>query len=257
MAILENGYKIRHQRGSVLVEAVIALPVFFFILFGIVEYGYAYRARATLNLATFDAVRAGTLNNARLGAINSALATGMTPQYMKGRTGLMSFQAARVSTIAFLTAINNIGGLPDSVNIVAPTSSTFTEFRENINVRLAGSSSASTRAIIPNDNLYWRSPNTESVNINGTTREVSIQDANILKIKTLWCHRLVTPGLDRMVYYAILNPPGFVTVSDEQQVCNRLTLAAGLVGSNNYYVAITSQSVMRMQSPVFSEGQLP
>ncbi|MCF6226932.1 MAG: hypothetical protein L3J22_11620, partial [Xanthomonadales bacterium] len=79
-------------------------------------------------------------------------------------------------------------------------------------------------------------------------------DANILKIKTLWCHRLITPGLDQLVYRTILN---FGAVSAEQRVCNAVTFAGGLAGSRNYYVAVTSQSVMRMQSPVFSEGQLP
>ena len=249
MAVLETRYKIKHQRGSVLVEAVIALPVFFFILFGIVEYGYAYRAKATLNLATFEAVRAGTLNNARLAPIKSALAIGMAPQYMKGGTGLGSFQAARARAWALMVGIDNIAGAPDSINIVAPTSSTFAKFKESVN----------GQDIIPNDNLYWRSSETESVNISGVSREVSIQDANILKIKTLWCHRLITPGLDRIVYLTILNPPGTLgnNISEEQKICNRLRFVGSFVGSNNYYVAITSQSVMRMQSPVLSEGQLP
>lgn len=250
MAMGEGRYKIRHQQGSVLVEAVIALPVFFFILFGIIEYSYAYRTKATLNMATFEAVRAGTLHNARLGAIESALAKGMAPQYMKGNADLTSFQQALLRANAFAALIKAAPGSPDAVDIVAPTNSTFSKFRERVNVQLVGDSAPQSRFVIPNDNLYWRNPVLETVTIDGTQRKVTIQDANILKIKTLWCHRLITPGLDQLVYRTILN---FGTISAEQRVCNNLTLGGG----RNYYVAVTSQSVMRMQSPVFSEGQLP
>ena len=43
--------------GATTTEFVIVMPLFFVILFGIIETAFIFRTRATLNTATFDAAR--------------------------------------------------------------------------------------------------------------------------------------------------------------------------------------------------------
>jgi Flp pilus assembly protein TadG len=52
--------KARGERGATLIEAVIMLPLFFFLIFGILEFGFAFRNYLTLANGTRDAARTGT-----------------------------------------------------------------------------------------------------------------------------------------------------------------------------------------------------
>lgn len=55
----------RSERGSVVVESALALPLFLLIIFGTMEFGLAFRSYLTLSNATRDAARfASTLGNA-------------------------------------------------------------------------------------------------------------------------------------------------------------------------------------------------
>ena len=73
-----------HSKGQAVTEFIILMPVFFMLLFGIFEFTYVYRAKMTLNTATFEAARMGALNHARAQPMRSALAKGMTSLYVAG-----------------------------------------------------------------------------------------------------------------------------------------------------------------------------
>lgn len=45
------------ERGAVLVETAIGLPIFFFVVFAIIEFGFVFRDYTSINAATSDAVR--------------------------------------------------------------------------------------------------------------------------------------------------------------------------------------------------------
>ncbi len=233
---------VSRQDGATLAELLYVLPLLFILFFGIIEYTYVYRAKSTLNVATFEAVRAGALNNASLSSMRNALASGMVPLYMQGKSDPV--QLAKAYAHASLIAVS-IDKLPaDVVRIVSPTKNVFDAHKKPLHVKLSGEKKEKYVYVIPNDNLYWRDSKAKKVKINGNNAVVNIQDANLLKISTTWCHKLVTPGLDRLTHSLILK----FSSSVEQQACNVL----GLPGKNkSYYVAIKSHSVIRMQSPVY------
>ncbi|MCF6298617.1 MAG: pilus assembly protein [Thiomicrorhabdus sp.] len=245
----------KRQQGATLVEPIFVLPLFLFMMFGVIEYTYMYRVKATLNLASTEAVRMGALSNALLKPMNGALVASMASEYVKGNDTVVGLAGANVRAVAIMTAIEVSGG--SVVSIVSPNKSIFDKHEVSLRIRLVGDSQEGLYKVIPNDNLYWRDPVAKSVIVNGVNQEIGIQDANLLKIKTFWCHRLVTPGLDRIVFRTILLPPAMLGGSSEQQTCNVLSAASNVIGAvipRGVYLALTSQAIMRMQTPVYYDG---
>lgn len=235
----------RYSRGAALAELLYVLPLFFFLLFGIMEAAFIFRTRATLNVATFQAARLGATQHALVEPMRDRLARGMVPLYMQGKTDPTRYAAALLESKSLAQGIRIVR---DPVRVISPRLAVFEAFREQRSVRLTGSSSPSKQMVIPNDNLKWRSPSPKIVEIDGESREVSIQDANLLKIATFWCHRLKVPVLDRVIH-GVTSGFGGLPNSAEQAACNAYGLARG-----GFYLAITSHAVVRMQSDVVSKN---
>lgn len=247
------------QIGATLVELVYIIPLFFLLMFGIFEMAYLYRSKATLNTATFEAVRSGTLNNADPSAMKSALANGMMPLFVDGDKSAAGIAQAYVEAHIFGTALSAVSGIPgvklDSVNIISPNKNMYDKFKVRIPILDEDSQTFEYVDGIPNDNLQFRTTDTERIDVGGTMMDVNLQDANLLKIKTLWCHKMKVPGFRNMIYRTVLGNGSLFSSSREQLYCNALRTGVGAVtGGNDVYIAITSHSVMRMQSPVFSTG---
>ncbi len=251
-----NNKQNHYQAGATLTEAIYVLPIFFIIIFGMVEMTFVYKAKNTLNLATSEAVRKGALNNAHLNKIQDALSEGMAPLYAAKKTcpGVYGTLAppGLICARFMQSAINTSGR--KAVTILSPSKEIFDAFKKNLKTTVEGDPNEKKQFIIPNDNLKWRSPVLKTVKIGGTSRGINIQDANLLKIKTLWCQKLSVPGLDLVFYNAILKN----STSPEQIYCNNLSLNTTAAGpstrifgqSRGYYIAIRSQGIARMQSPV-------
>lgn len=235
----------RYSRGAALAELLYVLPLFFFLLFGIMEAAFIFRTRATLNVATFQAARLGATQHAMVEPMRDRLARGMVPLYMKGKTDPARYAAASLKSKALAQGVRVVR---DPVRVISPRLAVFEAFREQRSIRLAGSSSPSKQMVIPNDNLKWRNPKSKIVAIDGENRELSIQDANLLKIATFWCHRLKVPVLDRIIH-GVTSGLGGLPNSTEQAACNAYGLAGG-----GYYLAITSHAVVHMQSDVVSRN---
>lgn len=252
-----NNKQKHYQAGATLTEAVYVLPLFFIIIFGMMEMTFVYKAKNTLNLATSEAVRKGSLNNAHLNTIQNALSEGMAALYATktakcpGVYGTLA-PPGLVCAKFMQTAINTSGR--KAVTILSPSKEIFDAFKKNLKTTVEGDPNEKKQFVIPNDNLKWRSPALKSVKIGGVNRGINIQDANLLKIKTLWCQKLSVPGLDLVFYNTILRN----STSPEQIFCNTLSLNTTAAGpstrifgqSRGYYIAIRSQGIARMQSPV-------
>jgi len=250
------------QKGATLVEPIIILPLFLIIFFGVIEYSYAYRSKATLNMASFEAVRQGALSNAMLKPMKTALSAGMASEYSKGDNSALGLINANARAKMISVAIDTFSRAEKTISVISPTKEVFNKHKIKTWVRLSNDNKERRRNIIPNDNLYWRNPVAKAVKVNGKNLHISVQDANLLKIKTLWCHRLVTPGLDRILYETLLRPVMMLGATKEQRACNALTRASiagniisGGVIPRGYYLAMTSQAIMRMQTPVFNDGK--
>lgn len=59
---------IRRQRGAVLTETALTIPLFFLVIFGIIEGGLLFRDRLTTTSAAHDAARAATVSGDELSA---------------------------------------------------------------------------------------------------------------------------------------------------------------------------------------------
>lgn len=230
----------KYTRGQSLTEFIIISPLFFLIIMGIFEFTYIYRAKTTLNTATFEAVRAGVLNNAEKKYMENALVKGLIPLNMSGKTGTLGMTSSYVKTLAVHTVINSFG---NSVTIVSPTKIIFNKFKVKRRTTLVNESTDKVRWVIPNDSLLLRSTKSESIDGN---KKLNIQDANLLKIKTLWCYELKVPILRTLLVDALSSDiTGLSSV--EQTTCN---MVAKTIPNSKPRIAITSFSVMRMQSHI-------
>jgi hypothetical protein len=136
---------------------------------------------------------------------------------------------------------------PDPITVVSPSSEVVEAFSVERPISLYDEEEFKVRTFIPSDNLFFRSSEDVDVDIGGETIELNIQDANLLKIRTFWCYRMKTPLLSALIHEVVsgslLSP-----ASEEQIACNLASLL-----DDGYYLAISSQSVIRMQTHFLKE----
>jgi len=241
------------QRGASIVEFIFTLPLFFFLLFGIIEMSYVYRSKTTLNTATFEAARTGSVNNALTGEMRKSYASAMIPLHVEANRSAAgiatAYGKAKVFETSMSVAARGMGF--DTIEIVSPNRDIFSKFAVNIPKLDPNRRNFQYVRGIPNDNLTYRDIGTKTVRIRENGRQISVrmnvQDANILKIKSFWCHKLKVPGLRDIFYRLVLRNP--LRISREQRVCNTLGLA-----TRSRYIAITSQATVRMQSYVLRDN---
>jgi hypothetical protein len=162
------------QRGASLVEFVIVFPVAVLFVLALIQVGFMYMAKLSLNHATFMAARAGALNNARMDPIQRTLIRGLSPFYQDSsvdddvRRLLAANLRARLDAVPFL-----------NITLLSPSAEAFADF---------GVRDAARRVTyIPNDNLEWRSDTV------GTRSGMNIRDANLLKIRVVYGYELKVP----------------------------------------------------------------
>lgn len=209
-----------------MVEYVIVLPVLIMLIFGTIQAAFIYSAKNTLNYATFQAARLGAVNNASYEGIRRGLIRGLTPLFVHHDTEadkeLANVEAgAEVDNFVLVT-------------LISPTQDDFDAFGEP--------EADVDTDVIPNDNLMYR-PGT------------GIQDANLLKIRVQYCLRLVVPIVDRLLSAASsFNNSGIegsfseaskAAVGNYAEICQ-----AGRRG-----IIITSEAMVRMQSPAFRDDE--
>jgi Flp pilus assembly protein TadG len=227
------------QRGASLVEFVIVVPFFALLIAGIFEVALMYRTKALVHAATFEAAQQGALNNALQRNIDDGFAQGMMPMYLRSRNAAGVAQAYARARAALVVRMGR-------VQILSPSRDVFNTFRETRMIRQANGRDQRVQ-VIPNDNLMWRTAAQQTVTVNSQRVRMNVQDANVLKVRSYWCYRLLTPVLDEAIW-RLAGRPGLLNPrpSDEQIACNLIGVADG-----NRYIAMTSSAVTRMQSPVY------
>lgn len=170
------------QGGQTMIEFIIILPVMLMLVLGVIQFALIYQAKTSLNYATFMGARQGALKNASMLSIMDGVAGGMTPYFMRtvnppdSAPFLTDLAKARVTA-----AIEIFNPGTARIEILNPTPAAFDEF----------SKLSPGLNEIPNDNLMYRT---------GTADNMSIQDANLLKIRVTYCVKLVVPFVDRIIY---------------------------------------------------------
>jgi len=182
----------RSSSGQAIVEYIILFPVLLILIMGAIQVALIYQAKFTLNYATFMGARQGALKNANLNSIKDGVAAGMTPLFMRwngtGSPGLVDLSKARV-----IATIEVFNPMTAEVKIISPTKAAFDAI-------------AGTGTEIPNDNLMYRS---------GSGDGMSIQDANLLKVRVTYCVKLVIPFVSRMIYSLVNGIEGVKNAANE------------------------------------------
>jgi Flp pilus assembly protein TadG len=182
----------RRSSGQAIVEYIIIFPLLLILIMGAIQIALIYQAKFTLNYATFMGARQGALKNANLNSIKDGVAAGLTPLFMRwsgsGTPGLVDLSKARV-----IATIEVFNPMTAEVKIISPTQAAF--------AAIAGAGTE-----IPNDNLMYRS---------GSGDGMSIQDANLLKVRVTYCVKLVVPFVNRMIYSMVNGITGLKNLATE------------------------------------------
>ncbi len=229
------------QRGQSMVEFSIVFLLFLVLMGGVVEMTYMYRTKHMFNTASFEAARAGALNHALPRAMSDTLARNMAPIYMRSDRSSEGLARAMVEAEGIRRAIDASG---NAIALISPSRGTFNALGVEQKLRLQTEpedARPTKRKVLPKDNLIWR-PRKE---VDADGGRVNVQDANVLKIGTYWCHRLVVPVVDRLVYELAGTVNG---TRPEQLACQALSQGG------RYYVLIASKSTVHMQTPIVREA---
>lgn len=231
------------QSGQALAEYIYVFPILILLILGAVQFGFIYQTKSTLNYATFQATRAGALNNGKMSSIVEGLTSGLMPLFA---------HRAKSGDKLNLDLLKSAWRMADEqtrnpkltvVRIVNPTSAALSAYQSH----------SETGKEIPNDNLMYR-----STDIAGGT--MNIQDANLLKVKVTYCYRMTVPILNKLIYHLVVDPPSVATTF--QSAPDMLASTGGGSSSrpctgidDQYRIPISSEAIVRMQSPFRDPGK--
>ena len=206
------------QRGQSITEFLVSMFGFGLLLLALLQVILLGRAKTTVDYAALEAARAGALYGADKGKMQWGLARGLTPLYATATaspTAAGTFEAewkAYAEVLGFST-----------IKVLSPTAGSFDDFKE---AQYDGTMA------LPNDTLNFRPTSV------GSRGGLSVQDANILKIRVTFSYPLIVPVIDRMI--------------------GTLDLArTAAQGHNVYSLPIIASAMVRMQSPITNRGNLP
>jgi len=184
------------QDGQALVEYLIVFPSLLLLILGAVQFAILYHVKNTLQYATFAAARHGSLKNAEMNSIKDALAAGLTPMFTF-KPDLGSLAKGRA-----IAAVEVFNPLTTKIEILSPTSAAATDF---------GVADPATKGkkLVPNDNLMYRGTGV------GASSGLTVQDANLLKIRVTYCAKLVVPVVNLAIYGLVNGITGVTVLAGE------------------------------------------
>lgn len=226
------------QQGSFIIESVWLWPILLMLTLGVIQMGFLYNAKATMNNATFQAAREGSITHANKGAMEKKLAEAMAPLYLRDAT-----HADLLIRRTFLYAAMKAPAAPiGQVDIISPTKAIYKEF-ERTQYYLDGQRREKRIRQMPNDNLNVRSASDKTVKVGAGNVRINLQDANLLKIRGHWCYEMIVPFVNYLIYQAYASLPG--TKNPHWNACRALSLL-----NSSYYLPVSAMSVVRMQTPI-------
>jgi hypothetical protein len=176
--------KINSQSGQSMTEFIIVFPIMIVLVFGALQFALIYHAKITLNYAAFTAARSGAVSSGHLGIMENNLAVGLAPIYTHcdedEKVGKARDRVLKEIELGFAM-----------IEIINPPSSAFADFNPKTN--------SANNAYIPNNNLMFREPTV------GSSSGLSIQDANLLKIRASYCYPMHVPVINTLIKTLLLN----------------------------------------------------
>jgi hypothetical protein len=231
------------QRGQALAEYIYVFPILALLILGAIQFGFIYQTKATLNYATFAATRQGALNNGSMSAIVEGLVSGMIPLFTHSSSTGGNRNLDLLKNAWTLSSQQMTDPKLTLVTIVNPTSGALSAYQ--------GQSDSGGE--IPNDNLMYRPTNISGGGMN-------IQDANLLKVRVTYCYRMIVPILNKLIFHLVIDPPAtpeeITTAPDLLASTGGGSTAGRCTGiDDEYRIPITSEAVVRMQTPFKNPGK--
>ncbi len=234
---------IRYQTGQAIAEYIYVFPILALLILGAIQFGFIYQTKATLNYATFSATRQGALNNGAMSSITDGLISGLMPLFA---------HSSSTGGARNLDLLKNAWKLA-SDQVTNPKLTVITIVNPTLPALNAYKGASDSGSEIPNDNLMYRPTTVTGGNMN-------IQDANLLKVRVTYCYKMAVPILNKLIYNLIVDKP---------PAPDTITTASDLIGSkgagsttnrctgfvDEYRIPITSESIVRMQSPFKNPGK--
>ncbi len=220
------------QHGQAFVEFIVVFIVFVMLGLGALQMALIYRAKNTLDYAAFQAARAGAVHHGSPSAIRSGLARGLAPLYAHG-TSKVAVGKARAAAQLKVT-----NPLLTAVQLVNPTKAAFKDFgKKNPAFPQLGT-------FIPNNNLAFR-PHDK-----GKNSGLTIQDANVLKLRVVYHYRLIVPIVNDIIVAAAHAVSGthFGTTDWEKTNPKKYRQHKELGQGDQDYLPIEASAIVRMQS---------
>ncbi len=188
--------RVHRQRGSALVETLLAAPIVLLLGLGALQWALLLHARTAVEYASFEAARAGSVAQARPAAIEAGLARGLLP-FWQG-VGMPRDQAAALAAARARLAQGLADGWIDWRQ-VGPTVESFADWAEP--ARDAFGRPMPGVSEIPNDSLQWswlRTPQGGTTGMRGrepigAQSEQTLNDANLLKLELRYAVPLAVP----------------------------------------------------------------
>ena len=174
--------KIKKNSGSAVIEFIIAGIVFCLILAGAFQMMLLYEGHVRLQQAAFEAARHGIVNNGTAAAIKKGFIQNSLDLYIHGTKPEDILKAYKLSQKAVNYPLTE-GGAGVVVTRLNPTPEAFEDFAIEKN----------NKKFIPNAWLHMKSDEI------GENSQLSIQDANILKIKIKYGFPLEVPVIDKII----------------------------------------------------------
>lgn len=227
----------QRQRGATLMEFVIVFPLAALLVLGLIQAGFVYMAKLTLNHATFMAARVGATHNADKGVMREALNRGLIPFYQNNFETNDSKRLALALATVKLQHANPL--IRPELTVLNPSKQSFADF---------GVKDPKVKATyIPNDNLEWR---TSAV---GAQSQQNLRDANLLKIRVVYGYELKVPLMAGIIGRVMCSGESGVEAWGNVSV---LESVYKLVNPKCLYylkgrLPIESTAIVEMQSPAY------
>ena len=176
--------RLREQRGMSITEFVIVTPFALLVVLGLIQLGLIFAAKQIVNEAAFVAARTGAVQNAQVGPMTDTLVKALIPFYQD--TTIIDDAKRLRSALQGARADLTVPGSPDAaipgrldISVLNPNADAFHDF---------GLTDSNNQTYIPNDSLDYRDHS-----VRGPTSGLSIQDANVLKIRVTYAYQLKVP----------------------------------------------------------------
>ena len=250
-----NFQNLTKQNGQAMTEFIIIAFVLLLLTLGLVQLIFVYQTKTNLNYATFEATRAGTLANASPESIKSGFARGMAPSKIRvggnpNESSTDQITRSQGLANAYLQAYDEI---TDYVLIqrINPTTTLFTQGSgwgkaipqwEIEQKDLQGKATL----YIPNEHLLYKSSDAKQSG-------VTIQDANLLKLRITYCMELIVPFANIVfenAYKLIYTNSNSTFIPDGEKEREGIeNFNTDCIEGDDRRIPIVNQSIMRMQSP--------